>query len=514
MLNGDLCSDIVGTNPVQPPIIDHSWLDVDLAKYDNYPSDNNPVRVIPKLNDLWENNGAQTGANLVPNCQVQPLGVRSSNGTKEAHQVVKEAKKAIMSGLKGKALSQHLRARFASKHIKMAQDELKKIAEEVGLLGNVYIDASAFDSYQEAEQFLNQHRNRLARDILMETDGIHINTISLLASTFHKNVVSSINYDETLLEKYRNHLVQAKRIPADTIIASKEDLRDAFLYVAKKAAPVVAEPKSEKKMAEEQKQEIMSKLSEEKALKAAEEKDMLLLPKIYPIAAFVQESLSKGKKASAVKELVKAKFAMADIQVASEALGVVLSKAGLSEENISKLIKAGEITLTLGEKLKEIGQKYVAKEVQTFDGGNVTEKSVGVQGYEYSLSGKKSSKNETYRNAAVEAIQKGIDLERVKGKLLQKFSTEDTDQILTEALIVVNSSTAQANKVVKPKKAVVESPTEKVTLPDPSTIPDQIKEVLSTFENLNTDIDINPSVECAPVSVEGLYNQDADMGLK
>ncbi|MBE3086364.1 MAG: hypothetical protein IMZ64_09140, partial [Bacteroidetes bacterium] len=76
-LNGDLCSDIVGTNPVYPEIVDHSWLDVDLSKYDNYPSDNNPVRVVPKLHDLW-NHAAQTGINLVPNATVRPLGVRSS----------------------------------------------------------------------------------------------------------------------------------------------------------------------------------------------------------------------------------------------------------------------------------------------------------------------------------------------------------------------------------------------------------------------------------------------------
>lgn len=503
MLNGDLCSDIVGTNPVLPPIVDHSWLDVDLAKYDNYPSDNNSVRVVPKLHDLWMST-SQNGVNLVPNCQVMPMGVRATEeDTKVVHQIVKEAKKAIMSGLKGSALSQHLRARFAAKHVGMAQETLKKVAEEVGLLGNVYIDASAFDSYQEAEQFLNQHRNRLARDILMNTEGIHINTISLLASTFHKNVVSSINYDEALFEKYRNHLIQAKRIPEDTIIASKEDLRNAFLYVAKKKDEPMVAPKAEKKMDEAAAQDAMEKMALQQAVQANEDHDSILLPKIAPIVAFVQENISKGKTASAIKELVKAKFVMADLKYAAEALGIVLSKEGLSEDNINNLIKTGSVSLVLGEKLKEIGKKFPAKKEQAFEGENITEKSVGIQGYEYNPIGKKASINEAYRNASIEALKKGIELERIKAKLLQKLSSEEADLVLIEAVSAVNStSNAEANRPKKAPKVMVEEPATKQTLPDASTIPGQIQEVLSTFEGSDMVVDIDPSSDFGSMDID------------
>jgi hypothetical protein len=78
MLNGDLCSDIIGTNPKYAPIVDHNWLNVDLSKYDNYPSDNNPVRVLPKLHDLWNHGNLDSNTNLVPNTQSMPLCVHSS----------------------------------------------------------------------------------------------------------------------------------------------------------------------------------------------------------------------------------------------------------------------------------------------------------------------------------------------------------------------------------------------------------------------------------------------------
>ena len=509
-LNGNLSSDIIGTNPVYPPIVDHSWLDVDLSKYDNYPSDNNPVRVVPKLNQLWNHAATQTGVNLVPNAQVMPLGVRSSEeDARQVDQIVKEAKKAVMAGLTGKKLSEYIRSRFSSRHLGMAQEPLKKVAEEIGLLGNVYIDASAFNSYNEAEQFLSQNRTRLARDILLNVEEVNPSHIAALASTFHKNVVSSITYDEDTLRKYRDHLVQAKRIPEDMVIASKEDLRKAFLYVAPVQETVTA-AKAEKRMDPKEMQVELEKNVEASKVLAAEERDSILMSKISPIVSFVQENLARGKTANDLKGMVKNKFAMVDLKDASEALGVVLSKEGLSEEHINGLVKQGNISMALGKELKKIGKKFPIKKSPKFADAVSVEPSVGVPGYLYSLEGKRVvDKNEGYRQASMEALKKGFDIEAVKAKLLKKLSADDTDQVLLDAVTMLNAfpAGAVANRAQKAAKVLVEEPAPKQTLPDPSTIASQTQEILGTFEGCVMDVDIDPARDFNNIEVNELFNR-------
>jgi hypothetical protein len=512
-LNGDLCSDIVGTSPVYPKIVDHSWLDVDLSKYDNYPSDNQPLRVVPKLHDLWSHASAQTGVNLVPNAMVMPLGIRSSEEDVHAvDQVVKEAKKAVMAGLKGRNLSEYLRARFSSKHITMAQGALKKVAEEVGLLGNVYIDASAFSTYDEAEKFLSQHRTRLARDILMNTEGLNHSVISMLANNFHKNVVASVEYTEDMLKKYRDHLVQAKRIPEDMVIASKEDLRKAFLY-EKVEEVITATEAPEKRLSEDQAKQAAEKLFHDKAIADCEARDSVLLSKVSPIIAFVQENLAKGKTAAAIKEMVKSRYALSDVKDAAEALVVTLSKEGLAEEHVDSLVKEGKVSLVMGSELKRIGKKFPIKEAQEFSGAVEAAPSVGLQGYLYVLDGKRvSDQFESIRTAAVKALKKGFDIESIKGKILQKISIEDANRILAEAVSIYNSMPAGvlANQAMKaPKAVVIEEPAPKQTLPDPSTIVSQLQELEATFDgSMMNEIDIDPTRNYSSVEIAGLFNRD------
>ena len=488
---GDLNADIIGTNPQLPKIVDLSWLDVDLSKYDNFPSDNQPVRIVPKLHDLWNrgqlNPGCGVGCNqpninLVPNAQMLPLGIRAADeDRKTSLQIVKEAKKAIMAGLKGKELSGYLRARFAAKHIELAKDELQKISQEIGLLGNVYIDASAFNSYNDAEQFLRQHRTRLARDILLNSEKLGDNIVSMLASTFHKNVVSSVEYNENLFKDYKDHLVRAGRIPADFVIDSKETLRQAFLYENVKAAE---EPKKEEKsLSDAETQAGLEKIRTEQSCSDREARDGILMPRIRPIAAFVQNQLSKGKTAGDVKDMVKARYVVEDIKVAAEALGVVLSKEGLSAANVDNLISSGKISKVMGEELKEIGQSFpLRKRERIQERGR--EKEIGVKGFLYTPTKPEKDRFDSCRTAIIEALKKGFDVSQIKEKLSARLSSEDSDRVMAEAVSLFNSIPAgfTANKPVKAKDtAVIAEPEPKPTLPDPATIPAQLEGISSVF---------------------------------
>jgi hypothetical protein len=499
---GDLSPDIIGTDPKYPSIVDHTWLAVDPNNYDNYPSDNNPVRVVPKLSELWEYLPQQTGVNLVPNAKVMPLGLRSAEeDSKAIPEVVREAKKAVMSGLKGKDLADHLRARFSLGQLKAAAEGLKEVSGEVGLLGNVYIDASAFRSYKEAEQFFRQHRGRLARDIVMNSETMSPNVVSLLAGTFRKNVVSSIQYDENLFSKYKEHLVAANRIPEDFVIDSKEALRQAFLYKKPEVVQKKASSKPQKKISAAQQKTEIEKAVESNLIQAAEDQDALLMSRIIPVVSFVQEQLAKGKRASDLKDMVRTRFLMEDIAVAKEAIALALSEKGLKEDHIDHLIKEGSITRTLGQGLKKIAKQYPIKETEVFEERKAA-KPVGIRGFFYSLRGKKASDElDKYRDISVEALRKGFEPHQVRAKLKQKLSSGEADRVLSDAMSRLNAmpAGAVANQPQKPEKiALVPDPEPREVLPKEESIIPQIKEIYSFYEggemevNLDSDQDFSP----------------------
>jgi hypothetical protein len=503
---GELPADVIGTAPKYPSIVDHSWLAVDTASYDNYPSDNNSVRIVPKLHDLWDHSPAQTGINLIPNATVKPLGVRSSEeDARQVTQVIREAKKAVMSGLKGKALSQYLRARFSSKHLEQAAEGLKKVAEEIGLLGNVYIDASAFNSYQEAEKFLSQHRTRLAQDILLNSESMGPHVVSMLASTFHKNVVNEIEYNDKLFSKYKNHLISTGRIASDIVIDSKESLRKAFL-AEKLAVPSVSVTIPESVLTEKEINKGLDRMAADRSFEDAELVDSLNLSKITPIASFIQQNISKGKTASAVKEMLRSKFLLGDIKVASEAIAVILSKEGLSEENINGMIKEGKISLTLGNELKKIGKKFPIKKAAVIAEGIKAPVQIGASGHLYTPTGKKN--DSPYVKASVEALKKGIEIGRIRSKLLQKLSSTEAGSVLEEAMVQFNAGPAgsMANQAVKPKKALYPELAPKQALPDPSTIIPQTQEILGFFEGSQMDVSMNAPFNREKVEVNELQN--------
>jgi hypothetical protein len=508
---GDLSKELIGADPKYPKIVDHSWLEVDTSTYDNYPSDNQPLRTIPKLHDLW-NHGAQQGVSIIPNSQVLPLGIRSSTeDSKTGKMIVREAKKAIMAGLKGHQLTSYLRSRFSAKHIDLAKDELQKVASEIGLLGNVYIDVTAFETYGEAEQFLKQHKTRLARDVLLN-EGYNPYIVSMLASEFHKNCVASVDYNENLFKKYHDHLVQAGRIPNSFVIDSKDSLRAAFLYVAPKPDTTVKAQEEKKIFTAEEITAGLNTIAAEQSLSAREAQDAIQLHIISPVVSFVQEYLAKGKNSAAIKEMVQDKFAFADLKVAAQALSIVLAKEGLDSKKIDALISAGDISTVLGEELKRIGRKYPVVQAQKFEPTVKSARSpAGISGFMYAMTGKQSSdKNDTYKSASLEALKRGIEPEKIHIKLCQKFSADEADSILAAAVTQLNAQPAGAiaNKKEKSKNAVIfPDPITKPTLPDPSTIESATQEILSYTTGNEMVVDVNSLPATKQIEVGELFNR-------
>lgn len=503
----DLCPDIIGTNPTTAKLVDHAWLTPDPKTYDNYPSDNNPVRIGPKLADLW-NHQPMTGISLIPNQTVQPLAAPCCQASDAKDNVVREAKKAMMMGLTGSDLADHLRARFASSDIVLAKDDLTVLAEECGLLGNIYIDASAFTSSKEAEQFMSQHRTRLAQDIVINESKLTPDAVRVLASKFRKNVLAKVSYDAATLEKYRNHLIAAGRIANDFVIDSKESLRKAFTL--QPVTTIVAKATEEKKLS---KKDIVEEMSVQQSSKNAFHKDAsedLNFRQILPVLEFTRSQLVKGKDASDLKEMLRSKYASEDLKDSAKYMGIVIAElreGSFTPESVDALLQSGEITEYAGMELKRLAQKYpFNKDAYTIPEVQV-QRPVGIMAQLHTLSPTVTRNLDEYRQASATALRKGFDVDAVRAKLLTKLSADEADAVILDAVSAFNSDPAGvvANAPVKASKEVFADAPEVETLPDPSTIVAQTDEILSFFNNdQEMVVDIDAGVKAETINIAGL----------
>jgi hypothetical protein len=505
---GDLPQDILGADPKYPPISNLDYLSVDTKNYDNYPSDNNPVRIQPKLADLWNTKKENTGINLIPNQGTSsPVGMRNAEENLEiVDGIIREAKKAMMSGLKGTELADHLRARFSFEEILSAKEAMEKLSEEQGLLGSVYIDASAFSDAKEAESFLDSHRNRLAQDIVLNEGKVSLSVIGYLANKFHKNVVANISYDENLLKKYKAHLIVAGKIARDFVIDSKETLRKAFLSKAAPQPKVVTASSKKKISKEVAVKELVHRAENNQKTKQAAEDDFTFR-RVYPILEYARENLSKGKTGGALKEMLRGKFASTDLNDAARYLAVVLSDR-VTASGIDKLIESGKVSKMIGNDLKKLAKEYPLK-VEQYQQEKKSERQVGVPGHFHVLSGKKESSNLTeHVEEAVNSLRKGHALEQVKDQLLEKkLSNDDADKVLLSAVQDFNEVSAgvKANTFEpQPKKKVVADLPEKQTLPAAETIIPETREFLNFFADAQFDIEIDNAPDTGLLEIEGL----------
>lgn len=504
---GDLPSNVIGTSPKFSPIVDHSWLTVDPATYDNYPSDNNSVRVLPKLADLWNPEAKNSGLNLIPNMKVCPV-MGSPAPMKSAAAVVMEAKKAMMSGAKGKDLADHLRSRFATKELVAASEEMQKLSSEQGLLGNVYIDASAFDSYEDAKQFMSRHRTRLARDMVVGNSNMTPEVVQVLASEFRKNIVADVSYDQKTFDHYKSHLVASGVIPKDFVIDSKETLRQAFLF--KKAEEVAPAPKEEKKLDKQQALDAFTGMAAKNAQSRQTFQDEVDFGSVRSMVVYAREALSEGKEANDLKELLRSKYSAENIRTASKYLAIACSDARVA--SISDLITQNKIAESVGDEIRKIAKKYPIKKA-TFE-EPVVQRTGGAQGYYHSMNTPQTVLP-AVKNA-VDALRSGYSVEDVRKAVRSKAASGAITMDVAESIVAsavqefnATGSGIKANEAKKSEKPkLVEDPEPAQTLPDASTIQAKAQEYSDMFAGSNDVIDINPSrKQASAFNIGDLFNR-------
>lgn len=504
---GDLPVDVVGTNPKHQPLVDHTWLDVDVNAYDNFPSDNNPVRVQDKLSQLWNPDLQQKGVKLIPNAPSMSAPCCAPHMA--SSEIVREAKKAMMAGEHGRGLAEYLRARFAKEDLAAAKEELAKVASEQGLLGNVYIDASAFHNAQEAEEYFSKHRGRLAQDIVVAESKINADTIKVLANRFRKNVVAAVTYDAGMFAKYKDHLVASGRIASDFVVDSKETLREAFLAAPKKPLiPSEAAPAtSAAPMAPEQEQGALQASADAKMASNRLAMDEMEFKNTRGIVAFAREQMAKGKTGSDLKAMLRDKFLADDLKIAAKYLAVVVSDARVA--SLDKLVEAGRISESAARGIAKIAKDNPLPTPSEYVEEEQSAKPAGVQATYHVMQPRQESTG--VNKQAVDSLCAGKSPDAVFADLCKEMPRVKAMDVLTASMSEFNSMPAgkKANTFTPaPKQKLVEDAPEKVTLPDPATIAVAAQEYADFYAGATGDIPVDPVVKRAsPLDIGDMFNR-------
>lgn len=313
---------------------DLDWLKLDVENKDNIPVPMN-VEIVPQLVEAWSHDRNDNSTQLISNQQSTSAPLQGKKASEEdVRKVVDAAKVEIMRGALGKDLTEKLSSQFPREAIVAAKEELKKVAAEQGLLGNVYVDLSPFDSCADASRMLGHNKIRMARYVVgMPKRHICSSHMSGVCKELKKKVVSSVDYDESVLNEYTTHLKIAGIISADERVASKEGLRNAII-ASKMPAPKKQEPK--KKQANSQSainvselEESFSKHLEKEATEIRKSYESDRFEEVRPVIAFVQNEMLKGKIGDSLKESIQKNFAPDIIQKYSSEMRKVASLQGL-----------------------------------------------------------------------------------------------------------------------------------------------------------------------------------------
>lgn len=303
------------------------WLDVRPGTFDNIPTENQR-EIIPQLEDSWGGR-KDTPLTFVPN---SPCSAGPTVAPDRVMEVITTAKKAMMSGSTGKDLSYKLASLYQIDTLEAAKEELIKLASEQGLLGNVYLDLSVYDTCKEAARDLGVHKVRLAKFAVgkprKQASFIDDNGYCL---DLKKKVVEAVDYSKELLGEYENHLKIAGVISAGDTIDSKETLREALLSKNKILASSMPVEAPKEKVAIDEKG-VESAISDANQKKSSEEEKAaanMQFDMAKPVLAYMQDEMLKGKVGADLKESINKRFTQDTINKFANEIKKVASLQGL-----------------------------------------------------------------------------------------------------------------------------------------------------------------------------------------
>ncbi len=236
----EIPEDILGptskTASSSPGLVDLSWFSEGTV---GYPSASHPSDIRTQLASVWhhfQEPGTHTGGidNVINPSEV----VKKASDAKT--ELLAAVKKAANARKVGKALTS-ITANYPADVVESAKDELEKLAAEQGLIGNVYMDLSAYPNRIAAEKHLASFKKM--PEFMVGTPYAEVGQKFASDKFLGKSVVASVDYSPELLARFSARLAAEGLIEEGEILNSKEDLRTAFLggFIREASAPVSEE---------------------------------------------------------------------------------------------------------------------------------------------------------------------------------------------------------------------------------------------------------------------------------
>lgn len=316
---------ILGFNK-EANVPDLDWLNINVGDVDNIPSPLH-IEIVPQLEEAWSHK-EESVSKVIPNNTV-PMKQSSDLPRAAVSDIVKTAKKEIMLGHTGAELGERLASFYPKSVIKAAFQELKKVAAEQGLLGNVYIDISPFNNCEEAAKILGG-RVKTAKYVVGTPKGHSCSTHkSGYCQAFKKNVVADVAYGDEILSQYTDHLRIAGVLNPQEKISSKEDLRNSFLRIPVRESGTKKQASdSSFNITPDLERAFNSRLlGDVEDIKESQTPDRF--SQVKPILAFMQNEMLKGHIGNELKESMNKRLSSDQIKEFEPEIRKVASLQGL-----------------------------------------------------------------------------------------------------------------------------------------------------------------------------------------
>lgn len=342
---GNSLGDITGM--ISQEIPDLSWLVIDGG--DSLPPVSNPNYVVPELVEAWTwEEPKNMAVSLTPNSISCGPTVRVVTSG-EIDDAVKTTKKAMMQGLKGDELKEHVSSKVDPEVLNASKEEIAKLASEEGLLGHVYVDLSPFDTTREAALLLGASRLKMASFVV----GSPAKESSFVDPSGNvRNIglphAASADIGSEVVKKYSSILEDYGYDCSS--VSDKESLRKAFIDGPVKSEKVYGA--DEVKQGSVDADEVLKKASvltseaaEHHAIETAWNRDRQVL-------SYLQEEMVKGKTGSELAASLTSRFDKDTLSLADDRVRKFASLQGLlgqlyvdvslprSTEEAIKLIKS------------------------------------------------------------------------------------------------------------------------------------------------------------------------------
>jgi len=315
-------------NDKKDQLVDFNWLDINPKEYENVPFDPIPEYIaVPKLEEAWKHLEDKS-INLVPNSNFNfnyKTPINSSEDTlKEVPELINYVKKSMMAGKTGEDLIEEIRKKASPGLIKSAQEHLKKLSQEHGLLGNVYVDPTAFKKCEEGAIY-TEKRSKTAKYVKAMSscsDCTHNNCGR--CSLYKRKIASEINYDKELFSFYEKHLSNLKC--SQVSIQSKDDLRKAFVIKEKSSVKIAENKPSTKKVDKEEKTLEQKKKEYNEKIKVLKE-DLSNFGK-SGVAKDISTLVIAGYSSKDITDHIKHKYSKEEFEKNKDVIASILFKQG------------------------------------------------------------------------------------------------------------------------------------------------------------------------------------------